>query len=325
MNSTLSDFSFLAIAYIAALEFTRYTPPSSDLRFIWSCLGLVTVALVAVFFSAPVNGARRWFGIGGIGVQPSELAKLVAIFFIAALLERRMHRIDEVTYSLLPIAIVVLALVALILPEPDFGTSMSLLMIAAVMVFAAALNYRYIAGALLCALPALYLVVMGSAYRRRRTLAFLNPWDDPLGDGFQIIQSLIAVGTGGVWGKGLMNGVQKLFYLPEPHTDFIYSAIAEELGLIGATTVLICFCVVTWRGMRIAVRAPDSFGAVLALGLTTMVAVQAFVNISVVLGLMPTKGIPLPFVSFGGSSLLINLVGMGILLNVSQHASTSEG
>src|SRR2546423_58633 len=205
------------------------------------------------------------------------------------------------------------------------GTAMSLLMIATVMIFAAGLSYRYIVGAALVALPVLYIVIMGSAYRRRRTLAFLNPWDDPLGDGFQIIQSLIAVGTGGVWCKGLMNGVQKLFYLPEPHTDFIYSAIAEELGLIGATAVLLCFCVLTWRGIRIARRAPDAFGAFLALGLTTMVAVQAFVNISVVLGLMPTKGIPLPFVSAGGSSLLINLVGMGILLNVSQRATTPEG
>jgi len=279
------------------------------------------IGLVAVFFSAPVNGARRWFGVGGIGVQPSELAKLVAVFFIAALLERRMHRIDDVGYALVPIAIVVIGLVALILAEPDFGTSMSLLLIAAVMVFAAGLNYRYIVGVLLTSLPVIYLVVMGSSYRRRRTLAFLNPWDDPLGDGFQIIQSLIAVGTGGMWGRGLMNGVQKLFYLPEPHTDFIYSVIAEELGLVGATVVLACFCIVTWRGLRIAVRAPDSFGAFLALGLTTMVAVQAFENISVVLGMMPTKGIPLPFVSAGGSSLLINLMGMGILLNVSQHAA----
>jgi cell division protein FtsW len=311
----------IALLYVVMrIDYRLYRTPS----FIWTSLALVALALVAVYFRAPVNGARRWFGIGGIGIQPSELAKLVAIVFIAALLERRMHRIDEVTYSLLPIGIVVLGLVALILPEPDFGTSISLLMIAAVMVFAAGLDYRYVVGALLCALPVLYLVVMGSAYRRRRTLAFLNPWDDPLGDGFQIIQSLIAVGTGGVWGKGLMNGVQKLFYLPEPHTDFIYSAIAEELGLVGATAVLICFCVVTWRGMRIALRAPDTFGAFLAIGLTTMVAVQAFVNISVVLGLMPTKGIPLPFVSFGGSSLLINLVGMGILLNVSQHMSSTE-
>src|SRR4051812_35370896 len=306
------------LTLIMRIDYRHYREPT----FIWSALALVALALVCVYFRAPVNGAHRWFGVGGIGVQPSELAKLVAIVFIAALLERRMHRIDEIGYALLPIGIVVLVLVGLILVEPDFGTSMSLVIIAAVMVFAAGLNWRYVVGATLLALPAIYVVVMGSAYRRRRALAFLNPWDDPLGDGFQIIQSLIAVGTGGAWGKGLVNGVQKLFYLPEPHTDFIYSATAEELGLIGATAVLICFCVVTWRGMRIALRAPDSFGAFLALGLTTMVAVQAFVNISVVLGLMPTKGIPLPFVSFGGSSLLINLVGMGILLNVSQHAST---
>jgi cell division protein FtsW len=311
----------IAMLYIVMrVDYRFYREPA----FIWTGLGLVVFGLVAVYFRAPINGARRWFGVGGIGVQPSELAKLATIFFIAALLERRMHRIDEPSYALLPIGIVVLGLVALILPQPDFGTSMSLVLIAAVMVFAAGLSYRYIIGVTLLSLPLLYLVVMGSAYRRRRTLAFLNPWEDPLGDGFQIIQSLIAVGTGGVSGRGLMNGVQKLFYLPEPHTDFIYSVISEELGLIGATAVLICFCVITWRGLRVALRAPDSFGAFLALGLTTMVAVQALVNISVVLGLLPTKGIPLPFVSSGGSSLLINLVGMGILLNVSQHVTSPE-
>ena len=308
------------LSIVMRIDYHVYREPA----FIWTCLGLVTLALVAVYFSAPINGARRWFGVGGIGVQPSELAKLVAIFFIAALLERRGRRIDDLPYALLPIVIVVLGLVALILPEPDFGTAMSLLLTATVMIFAAGLSYRYIVSAALVALPVLYIVIMGSAYRRRRTLAFLNPWDDPLGDGFQIIQSLIAIGTGGVWGKGLMNGVQKLFYLPEPHTDFIYSVISEELGLVGATGVILCFCVVAWRGVRIALQAPDPFGAFLALGLTTMVAGQAFVNISVVLGMMPTKGIPLPFVSAGGSSLLINLVGMGILLNVSQHASTNE-
>jgi cell division protein FtsW len=212
-------------------------------------------------------------------------------------------------------------LVGLILLEPDFGTAMSLALIAAVMVFAAGLNYTYIVGAALATLPLIGYIAMGAAYRRRRLLTFLNPWEDPLGDGFQIIQSLIAVGTGGISGRGLMNGVQKLFYLPEPHTDFIFAVIAEELGLIGATLVVLCFCVITWRGLRIALRAPDTFGAFLALGLTMMVAVQAFVNISVVLGLMPTKGIPLPFVSNGGSSLLINLLGMGVLLNVSQHAT----
>jgi cell division protein FtsW len=305
------------LGLVMRVDYRTYREPP----FIWSTLAFVVAALVAVLFMPPHNNARRWFGVGGLGVQPSELAKLSAIFFIAALLERRMHRINDVAYSLLPIGVVVLCLVALILLEPDFGTSMSIVLIAAVMVFAAGLNYAYIVGAVLLALPAVVVLVMGAGYRRRRVLTFLNPWEDPLGDGFQIIQSLIAIGTGGVWGRGLMNGVQKLFYLPEPHTDFIYSVISEELGLVGATTVLICFCVITWRGLRIALRAPDGFGALLALGLTTMVAVQAFVNISVVLGLMPTKGIPLPFVSAGGSSLLINLLGMGILLNVSQHVS----
>ncbi|MGC4085700.1 MAG: putative lipid II flippase FtsW [Vicinamibacterales bacterium] len=290
-------------------------------KVIWACLGAVALCLIAVLFSPPVNNARRWFSIGGLGIQPSELAKLVAIFFIASMLERRMHRINEVGYALLPIGLVVGLLIALILLEPDFGTSMSLALIAGVMVFGAGLNYLYVIGAAALAIPAAAVVMWGAAYRRARLLAFMDPWADPQGTGFQLIQSLIAVGTGGVTGKGLMQGVQKLFYLPEPHSDFIYAVISEELGLIGAAAVLICFCVITWRGLRIASRAPDTFGAFVALGLTTMISVQALVNISVVLGLLPTKGIPLPFVSAGGSSLIINLLGMGVLLNVSQHAS----
>jgi cell division protein FtsW len=291
---------------------------------IWTGLAIVSVALVAVLFGHARNGANRWLGFGSLGVQPSELAKIVVILFIAALLERRMDRIDQPTYALLPIGIVLAVIVALILREPDLGTSVSIVVIAAVMIFAAGIDYRYVAGVALAALPALYFLLAFSEYRWRRVTAFLNPWADPLGDGFQMIQSMIAVGTGGITGRGLMAGVQKLFYLPEPHNDFIYSVISEELGLAGATIVLACFCVITWRGLRTSLRAPDRFGSFLALGLTTMVAFQAFFNISVVLGLLPTKGIPLPFVSYGGSSLLINLLGMGILLNVSQHASSTH-
>ena len=189
------------------------------------------------------------------------------------------------------------------------------------MVFAAGLHYRYVFGLTLVALPLLLVVLVSADYRRRRLLAFLDPWADPLGDGFQVIQSQIAVGTGGLLGRGLMRGLQKLHFLPEPHTDFIYAVIAEETGLVGATVILLCFAVITWRGLHVACHAPDRFGAFLAIGLTTMVAIQAFINMSVVLGLMPTTGIPLPFVSAGGSSLLIGLIGMGILLNVSQHAA----
>jgi cell division protein FtsW len=189
------------------------------------------------------------------------------------------------------------------------------------MVFAAGLGYRYIWGAALALAPVVFIIAVAAPYRRARLLAFTNNWDDPLNTDFQIIQSLLAVGTGGITGRGLMAGVQKLFYLPYPDTDFIYAVISEELGLIGATLVLGCFSVIAWRGLRVALQAPDRFGALLAIGLTTMVALQALANISVVLGLMPTKGIPLPFVSYGGSSLLINLIGMGVLLNISQHAS----
>jgi cell division protein FtsW len=294
-------------------------------RVIWALLAVVAVMLVAVLFSRPINGTRRWFGIGGFGIQPSELAKLAAIFFTALMLERRRTRINELGYSLLPIALIVGGLVGLILLEPDFGTAVSLLAVIAVMVFAAGISYRYLLGAALLAVPALYVILMQADYRRRRLLTFMDPWADPLGDGFQIIQSLIAVGTGGVFGKGLMNGVQKLFYLPEPFTDFIYSVIAEETGLLGATLVLLCFCVIAWRGFRTAMRAPDSFGAFLALGITMMLVLQAFVNISVVLGLMPTKGIPLPLVSNGGSSMLINLLAIGVLLNISQHSQMETG
>jgi cell division protein FtsW len=314
----------VGIAVLSIVMRIDYRAYRND-KMIWLLLGTVGLMLVAVLFSRPINGTRRWFGVGGFGIQPSELAKMAAIFFTAMMLERRRARINELHYSLLPIALIVGGLVTLILLEPDFGTAVSLIAVIAVMVFAAGISYRYLLGAGLLALPALYVILMQADYRRRRLLTFMDPWADPLGDGFQIIQSLIAVGTGGVFGKGLMNGVQKLFYLPEPHTDFIYAVISEETGLLGASLVLLCFCVIAWRGMRTAMRAPDTFGAFLALGITMMLVLQAFVNISVVLGLMPTKGIPLPLVSNGGSSMLINLLGVGVLLNISQHQPMETG
>lgn len=308
------------VPFIMRIDYRTYRQPIV----IWTVLAVVGIALLAVLFGRPVKGATRWLNIAGLGLQPSEFAKLAVILFTAALLERRMDRINEPSHALLPIGLVVGAIVGLVLVEPDLGTAVSILMIAAVMVFASGISYRYLLGLFLAGLPAFYFIVMRSEYRRRRVFAFLDPEADPLGAGYQILQSKMAIGTGGVFGRGLMDGVQKLFYLPEPHNDFIYSVIAEELGLIGATIVLVCFCVITWRGLRTSLRAPDRFGAFLALGLTTMVAFQAFFNISVVLGLLPTKGIPLPLMSYGGSSLLINLVGMGVLLNVSQHASSAH-
>ena len=308
------------VPIVMRIDYRAYRQP----MVIWTMLGVVSLALVAVLFGRPVNGARRWLGVGPLGVQPSELAKIAIVFCTAALLERRMERIDEVGYSLMPIGLAVGLIVALILAEPDLGTAVTVLMIAAAMVFAAGLNYGYILGLLLTSLPVGYVLIATSEYRMKRVHAFLDPYSDALGDGYQMIQSMIAVGTGGLTGRGLMNGLQKLFYLPEPHNDFIYGVIGEELGLIGSTVVVICFCIITWRGLRTAMRAPDRFGTFVAIGLTTMIGFQAFFNISVVLGLLPTKGIPLPFVSAGGSSLLINMIGMAVLLNVSQHATPAQ-
>ena len=317
---TFALLGLFLVQLIMRIDYRKYREPAV----IWTCLGVVAVALIVVLFGQARNGATRWINLGGLGIQPSELAKITVIMFVAALLERRMDRIDEPGHALLPIAAVLAVIVGLILLEPDLGTAVSIVTIASVMIFAAGINYKYVAGLAMTALPGLFLLVWTSEYRWRRVTAFLDPWKDPLGDGFQPIQSMIAVATGGIFGRGLMAGVQKLFYLPEPHNDFIFAVISEELGMIGGIVVLGCFCVITWRGLRTALRAPDRFGAFLAIGLTTMIAFQAFFNISVVLGVLPTKGIPLPFVSYGGSSLLINLVGMGILLNVSQHASGSH-
>lgn len=314
----------VGVAVLSIVMRIDYRTYKND-KVVWGLIGVVVVLLVAVLFARPINNARRWIGIGGFGIQPSELAKLAAIIFTALVLERRRHRINEVSYSLLPIGVIVGGMVGLIMLEPDFGTSVSLLAVIGAMVFAAGFSYRYLFGSLLLALPALYVILMQADYRRRRLLTFMDPWADPLGDGFQIIQSLIAVGTGGVFGKGLMAGVQKLFYLPEPFTDFIFAVISEETGLVGASTVVLCFCVIAWRGLRTALRAPDAFGAYLALGITLMLVLQAFFNISVVLGLVPTKGIPLPLVSNGGSSMLMNLLAVGVLLNISQHQQLETG
>lgn len=308
----------LALLAIAMkVDYRTYRQPACC----WTLVAVVIAALVAVLFTPARNRAHRWFSIGGISLQPSELAKLATIVFVAAVLERRAHRINDVAYSLSPIALVVAVMAGLVIVEPDFGTAAIILAIVAVMIFAAGLSTRYLLTSALLAVPGFAWLLLAADYRMERLLAFLDPWRDPLGRGFQMIQAQIAVGSGGVFGLGVMMGVQKLFYLPEPQNDFIYAVIAEELGLVGASGVLVCFAVIAWRGFRTALAAPDGFGALLAVGLTTMIAVQALVNISVVLGLLPTKGIPLPFVSAGGSSLLTNLVAIGVLLNVSQHAS----
>jgi cell division protein FtsW len=293
-------------------------------RVIFTAVSLTLVMLIAVFFLDRSHATHRWFRLGPLSLQPSEIAKLVLIFFLAWFVEiRRAPRgfgVNDPARTLLPALGTVLLMVALILAEPDMGTACMILLIAAAMLFVSGLSMRYIVGAGLAAIPAVYLLIARTPYRLERFKAFLSPSSDPQGHGFQLLQSLIAIGSGGFTGVGLMEGRQKLFFLPEAHTDFIFAVICEELGFIGAVIVLTLFAVYGWRGFVAAMKAPDEFGRLLALGITAMVVGQALINLSVVLGLMPTKGIPLPFISYGGSSLIGMLLATGVLLNISQHA-----
>jgi cell division protein FtsW len=230
-------------------------------------------------------------------------------------------RKEDFLQTILPAAGPVLVFVGLIVLQPDLGTSVDIVLIATAILFVGGLSWRWLVLGTALALPALYLLITHVSYRQARLMAFLNPGSDPQGSGFQLLQSLIAVGSGGFTGVGLMESKQKLFYLPEAHTDFIYAVICEELGFLGAMFVIGLFAVYGWRGLRAAFSAPDGFGRLLALGITAMVLSQALINFAVVLGMVPTKGIPLPFVSYGGSSLLVMLLATGVLLNISQQAT----
>lgn len=288
---------------------------------IFPAVGIQLLFLIVVFFRAPSHNAHRWFSLGPVSFQPSEFTKIVLVIFLAYFLEQRRGQTNDWKHTLLPLGLIVGISVLLVVREPDFGTALAIVLVTAAILYASGLKLAYFATGALAALPVIYLLIFHVGYRYKRILAFLNPNADPLGSGFQIIQSTIAVGTGGIDGVGLMEGRQKLFYLPEPHTDFIFAVIGEELGFIGTVAVLVLFAVILWRGLRAAANCPDEFGRLLAIGMTVLVVGQALVNISVVLGLLPTKGIPLPLVSYGGSSLVMNLLALGILLNISQHSS----
>ena len=308
----------LAIMFIVMkVDYHTYRHPV----IVFSTLAIVVAMLVVVFFLAASAKTHRWIQFSGFSMQPSEMAKLALIFFLAYFLEKRKGKLNDLPFTLVPIAIIVALLAGLILLQPDLGTAVALLAISGVLLFVAGLDLRWIAASIIFTAPVFYLLIFRVRYRRERILAFLNPWEEPLGRGFQMIQSLLSVASGGITGLGFMEGKQKLFYLPEPHTDFIFAVVGEELGLIGTCMLLALFVVFLWRGVRASVRAPDLFGFYLGLGITMMVCVQAFINMSVVLGLLPTKGIPLPFLSYGGTSFVVMLVAVGILLNVSQQSS----
>jgi cell division protein FtsW len=307
---------FIAMMIGMRVDYKRLKHPAV----VFCLLGVTALMLILVFFLDRSHHTHRWIHFAGFSFQPSELAKPALILFLAFFLENRTRSMDDWRNTLIPAIVPTLAFIALIVFQPDLGTALACAAITICILFVAGLEMKYLAYSFVGSLLPLYFLIFHVAYRRDRILAFLDPYSDPQGRGFHIIQSLIAVSTGGLTGVGLMEGKEKLFYLPEPHTDFIFSVLGEELGLLGCMVVVALFATLLWRGVRTALRTHDMFGRFLAVGITSMVLVQAFINISVVLGLMPTKGIPLPLISYGGSSLFITLACVGVLLNITKQA-----
>jgi cell division protein FtsW len=283
-------------------------------------LGMLGIVLVLTPLGVANGGAQRWLRLGGFSLQPSELAKLSLVLFVAWWLSRHRDDVTEFKQAMLPPLLVVGTAAGLLLLEPDFGTAVLIGMVLISMLFVAGVPTRHVAPLFLAAIPGVVLLVASSGYRRIRFLSFLDPWSDPRNAGFQLVQSFITFGSGGVSGLGLGESRQKMFYLPAAHTDFIFSVIGEELGLLGAIVVLALFAVLAYRGGRIALRHPDPFGRLLAFGLTTLLALQALVNMAVVLGLLPTKGLALPFVSYGGSAMVVALTTTGVLYGLSRES-----
>ena len=292
-------------------------------RFVVPALLVAGVLLLLVLIppiGQAINGTRRWIRLGPVSFQPAELAKLALVFYLAAFLARNQERLDDLRRGLLPPLLVGALFAGLVFVQPDLGNCLTLVALTFGLLYLAGSPVRYLGWALAPALPLLVVAIAMAPYRLRRITAFWDPWADPRGSGFQIIQSWLAFGNGGLFGQGIGASRQKLFYLPEAHTDFIFAVVGEELGFIGAAAFVALFSVLIWRGLRVGLRTSEPFGAYLALGITLLIATQTLVNLGVVTGLLPTKGLPLPFISFGGSALLMTMLSTGVLLNISQQA-----
>ena len=293
-------------------------------KWTYPLLIIVFISLVTIFFVGhTVGGANRWLRFGGLGFQPSELAKLSLVLFVAYYCDKKKSKLNNFYKGVLPLLLIVSLFCGLIFIQPDLGTPLIIFATCITMIFIAGGNIKQIVqlGCILILLAGL--AVWFEPYRRKRLLSFLNPWDDPLGSSYQLVQSLIAIGSGGLMGVGLGNSHSKLLYLPEPHTDFIFPIISEELGLLGAWSIIILFIILTWCGFKIASKTKDFYSSLLASGIVFLILYQVIFNIAMVTGCVPTKGLPLPFVSFGGSSLVITLSAVGILLNISRNVERS--
>jgi len=313
-----------ALLGFGALSFGLHFPFERWRKMVYPLLIVGTVLMLAVKFSPlglSVGGARRWLSLGGLfRFQPSELMKFATILFLAYSLEKKpFEKIRKFTVGVVPHLMVGGVVLGMVLLQRDLGTATIIALLVAAMLFSSGARLFHLACLAFASLPALYLLVAHESYRLRRIFAFMNPWEDRLGSGFQIIQSYLAFSEGGLLGKGLGAGQQKLFYLPEAHTDFIFSVLGEELGLLGVIVTIGFFAFFCFRGFRIASMAPSLFGRYFAQGITLLIGMQAILNMAVVMGLLPTKGLVLPFVSYGGSSLLLNLLAVGVLLNISTY------
>jgi cell division protein FtsW len=304
----------VAMIILSRVDYTRYNTP----KFIYPALAITTMLLVVVLFFRDSHHTHRWIRFGSFSFQPSEIAKPVIILFLAWFLSTRLDQMRDWRNTLLKAALMPVAFMLLIVKQPDLGTALVVGGVTALLLILAGMEWKYLVLAVAAAAPGLAALLFWVPWRRARMLAFAHPDMDPMGAGFHINQSLIAVGTGGLMGRGYMEGMQKLFYLPESATDFIFANIAEELGFLGAMIIVTLFVVLGYRGLRTAFRSTDPFARLTAFGITTAILLQAFFNISVVLSLLPTKGIPLPFISSGGTSLFFTLAGIGILLNISK-------
>lgn len=311
----------VASLFIMAVDYSRikkYIKPVLIISFIL----LVLVLIPGI--GREIAGARRWFRFSIFSFQPSQVLKLTLILYIADVLSRKQSEIRSFFHGFLPPMIILGLSVGLILLQPDLGTAISIAAVVYMMLFVAGIRLFHLVPLLVSSLPALGVIILAKPYRMKRILAFLNPWEDPQGIGFQIIQSYIALGSGGLFGVGLGQSRQKLLYLPGAHTDFIFSIIGEELGLIGTASVVILFIVFIWTGIKIAMRARDLFGHLAALGIVLMIGLEAIINIAVATGSIPTKGLPLPFISYGGSSLIFDMMGVALLLNISKNSEVSQ-
>ena len=318
----LKQSIFVAIGIVAMLVVSRFDYRLLDNRWVvYSILAVTSIALFAVLFFPAINGAQRWIRVGGFSFQPSELAKIALPIFLAWFLAKNKEVVGEIKTTVLPCVGGLALLAGLVMLEKDLGTTIVLCAVFSAVYFSAGAKLMHIgavaAGLVLAGVGA----ILFAPWRVARIMAFLDPYKYSDDEAYQVVQSLYAIGSGGVFGEGFAKGQQKLFYLPYPYSDFIFSVVGEELGLMGTMAVLIAFALLLWRGTKAALSAPDRFGTLLGIGITTGVIVQALFNISVVISILPAKGIPLPFISYGGSSVLVTLVAVGILLSISRYST----